>query len=147
MPYDDPEIQFDEDVFAFHQRLIALRRQNSAIREGFFYPVLVDDAHDVLSYAREIGDERTYVVLNRSAVQRDIELKLPDSAEETSKKWINWLDDAQAQLIVQKESDVVDARPALRLIPGGQRIMSSGGTLGITLPAYGSAVLTEDRGE
>ncbi|MEA2735225.1 MAG: cyclomaltodextrinase / maltogenic alpha-amylase / neopullulanase, partial [Humisphaera sp.] len=65
MKFEDPQVKFDPDVFAFYQRAIAMRKQLPSLRLGFFRGVLSQDDRGVYVFARELGDEVAYVVVNR----------------------------------------------------------------------------------
>ncbi|HEY1687121.1 MAG TPA: alpha amylase N-terminal ig-like domain-containing protein [Tepidisphaeraceae bacterium] len=66
-PYDDPQVKFNQDLFDWYQRLIAIRNSHPALRLGFYRPVLMDDVNGMFVYARDLGDEKIYIVINRSA--------------------------------------------------------------------------------
>jgi glycosidase len=147
MPYDDPEVTFNQDLFSYYQRLIALRANRAALREGFFYPLVTDDKRGIIAYGRELDEDHAYVILNRSASPRDVDIHVANGTTSENRQWINWLDESQAALVLSADDAGSDSRPDLKPIDNGPRISSTGDTLQITLPAYGSAVLTEDRGE
>src|SRR5205814_8239958 len=91
----DPQEKFNNDVFETYQRAIALRRQLPALRLGFFHTILCDDAHGIYSFARELGDEHVYVVLNRSP--REQTAKLPVQGE----RFIDWLDQSHPKILAR----------------------------------------------
>ena len=130
--YDDPEETFDDGKFDYYRRLIAVRRAEPALQTGFYRPVVTDDAAGVFAYARDLGPSHAYAVLNRSDRERQIGLPIPDG------QWVDWLNDP-AVLVTQ--SDAGDARPSVVAKPGVRPLRPAGGTLTLTLPAYGSAVL------
>src|SRR6185436_642540 len=61
LPYDDPEVRFDDDLFAFYQRAIAVRERFEALQLGFFRPVKIDDASGTFAFARELDGKCVYV--------------------------------------------------------------------------------------
>ena len=52
-----------DGVFAFYQKLIAMRKTMPVIQEGRFVPLLEDDP-SILAYARVLGDEKVTVLCN-----------------------------------------------------------------------------------
>jgi glycosidase len=131
-PFDDPEYQFNQDHFDFYQRVIAIRRQLPALQRGDFRSVLIDDARDVYAFARSDHAQTAYVVLNRSAAEIEVELPVPRGS------FGNWLDPAEVEVIDRPED-----RPALGIKPTAPLHWVEHGKVKLTLPAYGSAILSE----
>ena len=102
---------------------------------GFFRTLVADDAGGVYAFAREWGDERAYVVLNRSDGTREITVPL-DSDAADGRPIIDWLDADHAELTTGK-----DGRPELRARSGAKGTPARDGALRIRLAAYGSSVL------
>ena len=69
----DP-VAFDEELFAFYQSVIALRRDRKALRRGEFIPLLGEDRANSVIFARTQDDEVLLVALNRSDEPQRIEL-------------------------------------------------------------------------
>ena len=61
----DP-VAFDDDLFAFYQSLIQLRRDHEALRRGDFSVVQADEERTMFAFERSHNDESYVVVLNRS---------------------------------------------------------------------------------
>ncbi len=61
----DP-VAFDDDLFAFYQSLIQLRRDHEALRRGDFSVVQADEERTMFAFERFYNDESYVVVLNRS---------------------------------------------------------------------------------
>lgn len=135
MPYEDPEIQFDEDLFTHYQRVIALRRQFPALSLGFFHPLKVEDSQGVLAFAREYQGQVIYVVLNRSGSEQT--LALPVEGE----KFVNLADETMT-VLKPDISASNDARPVVSIVPGAAPLQATNNTLTVTLKPYGSAILT-----
>ncbi|MEO1235726.1 MAG: alpha-amylase family glycosyl hydrolase [Planctomycetota bacterium] len=133
MAFDDPQVEFDEKIFEFYQRVIALRNSSVTLQLGAFFPTLTDDRAGVLAYERLLGDDRVTVVLNRSPRPRTVDLPLADGAYH--------------DLLAEDTTDVVykddapDSRPELRLKADAPVVRAEDGTAKIKLPAYGSVVL------
>jgi cyclomaltodextrinase / maltogenic alpha-amylase / neopullulanase len=130
-PYDDPEVKFDDDLFAFYQRAIAVREHFEPLQTGFFRPVKMDDEHGMYAFARELGPETVYVIINRSPSYQSIEL--PIAADGA---YVDWLDPSQAEL------KAGDDRPTVSEVAGAKHMQADHGTLTIALPRYGTAVLS-----
>ena len=69
-----------DSLLNWYRRLIALRRSNTALRDG--RTVMLDSTnHDVLSYARVAADGTAVVVsLNMSPSVQRVSLNLPEAA-------------------------------------------------------------------
>jgi cyclomaltodextrinase len=61
------EVKFDQDLFAWYQKFIALRRRSAAIRLGSFTTVAADDARQLYAFSRKYGNEEVLVVINRGS--------------------------------------------------------------------------------
>jgi glycosidase len=113
-PYDDPEVQFKQDLFDYYVRLIALHRRLAALHSGFAHTVLADDARNILVYSRDLGDEHVYVLVNRSDKAQSIDLSTQRMCRNA--RLIDWLDATQAA--VRPAPGTPDGRPQLEVIPG-----------------------------
>ncbi len=142
MPYDNPAVTFDGELFGWYQRLIALRRGLPALRRGFFRTLIADDGTGVLAYARDLDNDHVYIVLNRSPEPRDVTLPLAERDRHAT--LVNWLDASQARLADEAPGNP-DARPKLVQIPDAGIQTEPGATVTIHLPAYGSAVLSDSE--
>jgi glycosidase len=72
-PWHKPELQ-NRELFAYYQRLIAIRKANPALRTGTFHPFVVDNELELYAYDRRHGDNRCIVALNRSESSRTVAL-------------------------------------------------------------------------
>jgi glycosidase len=133
-PYDDPEVKFNPDIFDFYQRAIAVRNTLPALRTGSFRAVTIDDADEVYTFARALGDQTVFVALNRSEKSRSVQINVGSDGS-----FIDWLDPTMAE--VKKPANGVD-RPSVVPKSGGNTITSSGGKLTIELKPYSTAVLS-----
>jgi hypothetical protein len=124
-------------MFAFYQRAIATRMKLPELQLGFFRGVVIDDQHGVYVYARDLGDQHAYIVLNRSSKERTIEVPI-DLANGT--KLINYLDPKQADL---KESE--NDRPVIEVKSDAHLAAVNGGKFTITLKPFTTAVLTSSK--
>ncbi len=139
LPYDDPQIEFKTDLFEHYQRLAAIRYRLKPLREGFFIPLIADDATNVLAYRRSYGDQHVYVVLNRSAEAQEIEV--PIEPNDVFSPLIDWLNPDHARLVQPNVEEDPKARPSLVLAQAAG-ILTHDRTITITLPPYASAVLS-----
>lgn len=112
-PYDDPEVQFKQDLFDCYARLIALHRRLAALHSGFFHTVLADDARNLLAYSRDLGDEHVYVLVNRSDKCQSVDLSSAQVGRNA--RLIDWLDAAQAA--IRTAPTTRDGRPQIEPIP------------------------------
>jgi 4-alpha-glucanotransferase len=70
----------DEGIRSMHQNLISLRKLSPLFVDGSFEPFAENE--DVFGFIRKLGDERAYVLVNRSRSQT-YEVLLPEEAEAT----------------------------------------------------------------
>ena len=128
-PYADPDVTFDAGKFDWYQRLIAVHRKLPALQTGFYRPLVTDDAAGTFAFARDLGDQHAYVVLNRS--DRPATVAVPGVSGDV----IDWLD-ANA-VAITPTADRPDATPTAAARP----LPVVNGMVQVQLPAYGSAVL------
>src|SRR5208283_2193047 len=95
-PYEDSEVQFNQELFDRYVRLIAIHRRFAALQTGFAHTVLADDARKLLVYSRDLGDDHVYVLVNRSADQESVDLRI--GPPDTDFSMIDWLDPAEAMV-------------------------------------------------
>ncbi len=137
-PYDDPEVQFKQDLFDYYERLIALHRRLAPLHSGFAHTVLADDVRNILVYSRDLGDEHVYVLVNRSEKAQSVDL----STEQVDRNahLIDWLDATQAA--VQPAPATPDGRPHLEAIPGAApAVVVRHGRASINLTPWGAMIL------
>lgn len=139
LPYEDKQITFDQDLFGFYQRLIAIRDGYEALQLGAFRVLLTDDARGVLAYERSLGDRRVAVVQNRSPKRTTVELPLSDGA------YVNLLDAAAATVepIDTAAGGSSNVRPKVVVRDGAPLLEAADRTLSVKLEPYGSAILVE----
>ena len=65
----DSELRDPDSILQFYKRLLALRHENPALREGEYVP-LNEDQPAVLSYLRRYKGEAVLVVLNMSGTEQ-----------------------------------------------------------------------------
>ncbi|TGE28731.1 glycoside hydrolase family 13 protein [Hymenobacter metallicola] len=61
------EVRFNEELFAWYQQFIALRRRSPAIQRGTFTTVATDDARRLYAFRRTLGKEDVLVIVNRGS--------------------------------------------------------------------------------
>ncbi len=68
MPYENPDYQIKDDLFAHYQELAQMRRGCTLLRRGDFRTVAFDNDQETFVFERylEDQDERVYVFLNNS---------------------------------------------------------------------------------
>jgi len=135
LPFEDPEIEFNEDLFKHYQRLGALRLQTPALCLGFFHTILTDDANGVIAFAREFQGKTVYVVLNRSGSEQTVELPVKGET------FINWSDEKMTEL-KQIIGGAPDARPTISVANNAAPLTSVNGKVKLTVKPYGDAVLS-----
>ena len=69
-------VAFDADLFAWYQKLIAIRNSSEALRRGSFSTLMADDGMNVLAFERKTDRDRVVVVLNNSLTAVTVRLPL-----------------------------------------------------------------------
>ncbi len=136
-PFENPENKFNEEIFKHYQRCIAIRNKFPALQTGFFRPVVIDDNRDVYAFVRELGNERVYVVMNRSEKPATVEVPVA-----SGDRFVNWMDPAQVTVLVPAQ-DWGTARVIHP--PDAPQVHASDGTIKIELKPHGTAVLAESK--
>jgi glycosidase len=131
-PYDDPEVAFKGDLFEHYRRVIAVREGLKALRWGYFRPVVVKDGEGVLAFARTLNDQAVYVVMNRSAQEREVEVPVDGVGE-----MVDWMDGESAEVVVGE-----GGRPVARVKKGARPVRGGDGKIRVALGPYGSAILS-----
>ena len=72
----DDVVKFDSSLFQYYQKVIAIRKQNDALREGTFRTISTFDNKNVYAFERESGDNSVLVVLNNSNTGETVTLPL-----------------------------------------------------------------------
>lgn len=144
-PYDDPEVTFDQGKFDWYQKLIAIRRKLPALQTGFFHPVLIDDDRGEYAFARDLGDQHVYIVLNHADHEQTVEFKATDH----DAKFVDWLGDGvtlaapTSQATTKPESGDETARPDVTVNPNAAPLTATGGLVDVQLQPWGVAILTQ----
>jgi hypothetical protein len=137
LPYEDPQVEFREELFDHYQHLVAIRHALPQLRRGYFRSILADDSQDVYGFERWLGDRHAYVVLNRSDRKATVTLDL----ESDHGALVDVLSATSSELV----ENGPDARPLLKRKPNAESLGVSEGQVRVTLPPYGSAVLIPDK--
>ena len=103
-----------QDVFAYVQSLIALRKEHPALRRGKQWHIGWDDGY--YAFLRETAEERLLVIYNNAGTSRRLEIAIDDTPLEKAR--------------------------GLRGIFGGQTAEISDGKIVVTLPARTAAVFS-----
>ncbi len=127
-PYDDPRLAFDAELFAYYQRLAAVRHGVEPLRRGAFRVVQTDDDRGVLAFARD-GEQSVYVLINRGP--NAVSVKIPVDADEL----VDVLHPTVADVAID------EGRPRLVIRDDAPRLPANDGAVRLTLPAYGTAIL------
>ncbi len=131
LPYEDPDITFNQSVFDHVRHLMAMRHTFEVLRLGAFHPILTDDARGVLAYERTLGDQRATVVLNNSPQTHTVEVPIPTGA------YLDLLATGNAAVVM---NDGPDGRPMLEL-QDDAKVLEAGDSVTLTLAPYRAAVL------
>lgn len=138
-PYDDPQVKFNDDLFRYYQKLIAIRQALPELQTGFAHNVLTEDGRGVIAIERDLGAQHACVVINRSKMGQTI--RVPFGASDRDERLVNWMDDRETKVNDAAQGD--DARPVISAVSGANGLVAHHGIATITLPPWGSAVLTE----
>ena len=137
-PYDDPEVQFRQELFDYYVRLIALHRRLAALHSGFAHTVFADDARKILVYSRDLGDGHVYVLVNRSNEAQSVDLSTAPG--DTHDRLIDWLDETEA--VVRPAPAAANGRPQIEALSGATpTVLVHDGHALVNLKPWGAMVL------
>jgi cyclomaltodextrinase / maltogenic alpha-amylase / neopullulanase len=72
-PWDKTELQ-NRELFAYYQKLIAIRKANPALRAGTFHAFVADNERELYVFERRANGNHCIVALNRSTSDHTVEL-------------------------------------------------------------------------
>jgi len=137
--YEDPEVQFNQDLFDHYVRLIAIRRRFAALQAGFSHTVLADDARNILVYARDLGDAHVYVLVNRSGLPQTVNLAI--GPPEADSSMIDWFDPAQA-VVQSAPANSRDGRPQIQPVSRAKpAVVARKGKATVSLKPWSTMIL------
>jgi cyclomaltodextrinase / maltogenic alpha-amylase / neopullulanase len=64
--HDPDAVAFNEDLFRWYQKLLGLRNQYPAIKNGSYEALLINDKDQVYAFSRKAKGEEVVVIINRS---------------------------------------------------------------------------------
>lgn len=85
------ESQWNIELRGWIKSLIAMRKQNSALRSGTFSVVMSDDNNGLFAFSRHAEDQVLLVLINASASIHDLELDMGSIGLESAKAFKNLL--------------------------------------------------------
>lgn len=71
----------NQDLLEHYKKLIQIRNGNAALRRGDFIPEIIDERNSVYGFSRIYGDEKTMVIINNSAYEREISFSIVSDQE------------------------------------------------------------------
>lgn len=78
-PRDPDPVVFDEDLHAYYQEVIRLRRDHAPLRRGDFRVLAADDERGAFVFSRTLDGETIVVALNRSDEAHSMRVELPEA--------------------------------------------------------------------
>ncbi|GGO64030.1 glycoside hydrolase family 13 protein [Bowmanella pacifica] len=72
------KVAVNQDLLAHYRKLIDIRNQYVALRQGDFQTILVDDERGLYGYERQYQGQRVWIVLNRGSQSQQILLENSD---------------------------------------------------------------------
>jgi len=96
----------NDDLLAYYQRLIAIRKANPALAKGDFNSFIVDELRQIYGFIRRYGEDIAVVIINSLPVEQHIEIELPFKAKEVQ------------ELVNNKQYPVTDRK--VKLVIGGE---------------------------
>ena len=135
MTFDDPNVKFDPDLYAWFQRLITIRHALPALRLGLYRTVMADDS-GLLVFARDLGQDRVYVAINRSPEGRTALVPVEDDGA----AYYDLMNPAAVSLIDATADGV--SRLALEIKPGAPRLGQNRRGVVLRLDPWDVAILT-----
>jgi glycosidase len=81
-PRPPDSVYFKKDLFNYYQKIIQIRNNEIALRQGTLKFVLTDNAQDVIAYIREFNSEKILCIVNNSRSFTEIKFKDFDNGTE-----------------------------------------------------------------
>ncbi len=138
LPYNDPQVKIHEHLLNFYRRAIAARRQLSQLQIGDYGELLADNRRNIFAFHRDLDNQHVYVVFNRSAVSKQIQM--PIFASDKGHHLLNYLSDRQMALMFPRLGDIT-GRPILQRRKGIHGYLVKGRYVTIRMRPWGSAIL------
>jgi cyclomaltodextrinase len=105
--------KWNEDLFHWYQTIIAIRNEHSALRNGSYKTVLVDDTNKVFGFFRENTEEGVLVIINNGSDTLSMNGKVPTLSGE---RWFNTFTDREQRNAVALDMVTVPARSGIILV-------------------------------
>ncbi len=105
---ESDSVRFDHELYAYYQKVFALRRAHPALRAGSMQTLHRDDEHGVIAFRRELGKEVVLAVFNVGA--REVTFNLPIEGE--GHEWREYLSDRTEQLRDHQLAIAIEGRTA-----------------------------------
>ena len=132
--YENSEVKFDPEVFKTYQRGIAARATLPALRGGFFRTIVAEDKTGIYGFERELGEERVYVVVNRSGEKRTVKVPVQEKGPV-----VDWLNANEVDLRSESPED----RLKLSLRKSAHGLAVRDGACEMTMEPWETAILTK----
>lgn len=71
-------VTFDRELFEWYRKLVSIRKENRALSTGDTNFFFVDDSNKVLGFARELPEEKVYIIVNNQKVRKSARIELQD---------------------------------------------------------------------
>lgn len=81
------EVRFDNELFDFYKKLIAIRKQNPVLVDGQLEFILADDENEILAYSRFDEETEIIAVFNTSLEEREVQLPAKFDGEYADPLW------------------------------------------------------------
>jgi glycosidase len=72
-------VKFDQDLFNYYKKLVRIRKESVALREGEFRTLLTEDVKGVYVFLRKLGEDEAIVALNNSGREQRVDIKVGGS--------------------------------------------------------------------
>jgi glycosidase len=86
----DDKNEFNQALFTYYKRLIAVRRSHDALLLGDITPLLMDNERNVLALLRSHGQQHVAIVINNSMLAQSV--SLPVKGALGAFRWVSLLD-------------------------------------------------------
>lgn len=67
LPRPIDEVNFDDDLFKWYQKMISIRKENKVLSLGDIQFFAIDETKKILAYKRELNGEKIFVIVNNNA--------------------------------------------------------------------------------
>jgi len=108
-------VEVNQDIYTHYKKLIQIRKELPSLQKGSYETILKDDHNNLYGFQRQLGDDKVYVIFNKSSHIQTFDLK------------------------TENYSKFVD------MLNGGRYNADKEGVIGIEMKPYGTSIIKPEK--